>query len=211
MQAVGRRAVLIAPGSTQPITAAVHRPNNRSLQARFDPAQVGLKASTDFKWQVITAYDGATDEAPNAAVSATVPQQKVVGCTPGGTSYRTNGPRNQKVVALTFDDGPAPDYAGVHPRAPPDHVPATFFVITEQLKDIGDAATREAVRDGFEVGDHTSTHQTLAALARRPASQISTDQERDPARDRLQAPCLFRPPGGPFERATDLQSAAAWA
>ena len=75
VQAVGRRAVLIAPGSTTPITAAVHRPNDRSLQARFDPAQVGLKAGTDFKWQVITAYDGATDEAPNAAVSATVPQQ----------------------------------------------------------------------------------------------------------------------------------------
>ena len=62
VQAVGRRAVLIAPGSTTPITAAVHRPNDRSLQARFDPAQVGLKAGTDFKWQVITAYDGATDQ-----------------------------------------------------------------------------------------------------------------------------------------------------
>ena len=194
VQAVGRRAVLIAPGSTTPITAAVHRPNNRSLQARFDPAQVGLKAGTDFKWQVITAYDGATDQAPNAAVSATVPQQKVVGCTPGGTSYRTNGPRNKKVVALTFDDGPFPLTPKFYDVLEREHVPATFFLIGDQVPGKG-ALLKRALRDGFVLGDHTWTHANVSGDGPAAARQISLTKNAI-QRATGYTPCLFRAPGG---------------
>ena len=194
VQAVGRRAVLIAPGSTTPITAAVHRPNDRSLQARFDPAQVGLKAGTDFKWQVITAYDGATDQAPNAAVSATVPQQKIVGCTPGGPSYRTNGPRNKKVVALTFDDGPFPLTPKFYDVLEREHVPATFFLIGDQVAGKG-ALLKRALRDGFVLGDHTWTHANVSGDGPAAARQISLTKNAI-QRETGYTPCLFRAPGG---------------
>jgi len=59
------------------------------------------------------------------------------------TPYVSRGTPNQKLVALTFDDGPAPDTPAFIRVLRQNHAPATFFVITEQLKDFGDA-TREA-------------------------------------------------------------------
>jgi peptidoglycan-N-acetylglucosamine deacetylase len=194
VQAVGRRAVLIAPGSTQPITAAVHRPNNRSLQARFDPAQVGLKPGADFKWQVVTAYDGSTDEAPNSAVSATVPQQQVVGCKAGGSSYRTNGPRDHRVVALTFDDGPFPLTPKFYDVLEREQVPATFFLIGEQVPGKG-ALLKRALRDGFVLGDHTWTHANVSGDGPAAARQISLTKDAI-VRATGYTPCLFRAPGG---------------
>ena len=147
---------------------------------------MGLKAGTDFKWQVITAYDGATDQAPNAAVSATVPQQQVVGCTPGGASYRTNGPRSKKVVALTFDDGPFPLTPKFYDVLEREHVPATFFLIGEQVPGKG-ALLKRALRDGFALGDHTWTTPTSPAAGRRRRGRSRRPRTRSSARDRLHA------------------------
>jgi peptidoglycan-N-acetylglucosamine deacetylase len=194
VQAVGRRAVLIAPGSTQPITAAVHRPNDRSLQARFAPDQVGLKAGADFRWQVVTAYDGSTDEAPSASVQATVPQAQVVGCNAGGASYRTNGPRDHRVVALTFDDGPFPLTPKFYDVLEREHVPATFFLIGDQVPGKG-ALLKRALRDGFVLGDHTWTHADVSGDGPAAARQISLTKNAI-RRATGYTPCLFRAPGG---------------
>lgn len=72
-----------------------------------------------------------------------------------------SGPKNQRVVALTYDDGPNPPYTdellsvlreeGVH---------ATFFVVGRAVAAYPDVVRRE-VRDGDAIGNHTWSHEHL--------------------------------------------------
>ena len=117
------------------------------------------------------------------------------------TPYVSRGTPNQKLVALTFDDGPAPDTPAFIRVLRQYHAPATFFVITEQLKDFGDA-TREAVRDGFEVGDHTVNHQMLATLGKADQEHEIIDGVKQMKAAGIPAPQLFRPPGNSFDDTT---------
>ena len=114
------------------------------------------------------------------------------------TPYVSRGTPNQKLVALTFDDGPAPDTPAFIRVLRQNHAPATFFVITEQLKDFGDA-TREAVREGFEVGDHTVNHQMLATLGKADQEHEIIDGVKQMKAAGIPAPQLFRPPGNSFD------------
>jgi peptidoglycan-N-acetylglucosamine deacetylase len=193
VQAVGRRAVLIAPGSTEPIDAAVHRSNSRSLQARFAPDQVGLKAGDSFKWAVVTTWDGATSSA--APSTATVPQPQPTGCKAGGASYRTNGPRNHKVVALTFDDGPWALTSQFYDVLEREHVPGTFFLIGQQVAGKG-ALLKRAVRNGWALGDHTWNHANVSGDGPAAARQISSTKAAIRKATGGYTPCLFRAPYG---------------
>ena len=195
VQAVGPRAVLIAPGSTEPIDAAVHRADQRSLQARFAPAQVGLEAGDKFGWQVVTAWDGATDQFPQRGPNqATAPQQRVVGCKAAGASYRTSGPRNHKVVALTFDDGPFSLTSKFYAVLEREHVPGTFFLIGQQVGGKR-ALLRRALRDGFALGDHSWNHANLAGDGAAAARQLASTKAAI-KRASGYTPCLFRAPYG---------------
>ena len=80
------------------------------------------------------------------------------------TSYviRQFGGHYRKEVALTFDDGPDPEWT---PRIldilRKKHVTATFFVIGSNTEANPGLVQRE-VADGDEVGNHTYTHPNLA-------------------------------------------------
>jgi peptidoglycan/xylan/chitin deacetylase (PgdA/CDA1 family) len=117
------------------------------------------------------------------------------------TPYVSRGTPNTKLVALTFDDGPGPLTPQFIKTLRDNHAPATFFVITEQLKDFGDA-TREAVRDGFEIGDHTVDHQMLATLSKADQEHEIVDGARQMKEAGIPAPQLFRPPGNSFDNTT---------
>jgi peptidoglycan/xylan/chitin deacetylase (PgdA/CDA1 family) len=117
------------------------------------------------------------------------------------TPYVSRGTPNQKLVALTFDDGPGPLTTQFLKILKDNHAPATFFVITEQLKDFGDA-TRQAVQDGFEVGDHTVDHQMLATLSKGDQEREILDGAKQMREAGLPAARLFRPPGNSFDNAT---------
>ena len=117
------------------------------------------------------------------------------------TPYVSRGTPNQKLVALTFDDGPGPLTPQFIKTLRDNHAPATFFVIAEQLQDFGDAA-REAVRDGFEVGDHTVNHQMLATLRKADQEHEIVDAAEQMKDAGLPAPQLFRPPGNSFNETT---------
>jgi chitin deacetylase len=117
------------------------------------------------------------------------------------TPYVSRGTPNQKLIALTFDDGPAPDTPQFIKVLKDNHVPATFFVITEQLKDFGNA-TRQAVQDGFEVGNHTVDHQMLATLSKGDQQTEIMDANKQMAAAGLPPTRLFRPPGNSFDAAT---------
>lgn len=65
---------------------------------------------------------------------------------------------DQKVIALTFDDGPDPEKTDDIIRILEKHdVPATFFFLGENVLEYPDVA-RRAFERGFEIGNHTFTH-----------------------------------------------------
>jgi peptidoglycan/xylan/chitin deacetylase (PgdA/CDA1 family) len=199
VQANGGHPILVAVDGTgnvgAPITAAVHRPTKHSLQARFAPGEAGLKAGDQFRWQVQSAFDGASDQVPDrGAVSASVGQPQAVGCEASGASYRTSGPRGEKVVALTFDDGPftlTPKFYDVLER---EHVPGTFFLVGQQVVGKG-ALLKRALRDGFALGDHTWSHANVSGGGSAAAGQIARAKSAI-VRTTGYTPCLFRAPYG---------------
>ena len=80
------------------------------------------------------------------------------------TSYvvRQFGAHYDKRVALTFDDGPDPDWTPkVLNILKAKHVPATFFIIGSNAE-ANPGLVQRLVADGMEVGNHTYTHPNLA-------------------------------------------------
>jgi peptidoglycan/xylan/chitin deacetylase (PgdA/CDA1 family) len=75
------------------------------------------------------------------------------------TIYRV--PIKDKVVALTFDDGPSPVWT---PRILDElkraGIKATFFMLGEHVKKYPDIARRVA-EEGHEIGNHSYTHHVL--------------------------------------------------
>lgn len=71
----------------------------------------------------------------------------------------TGGPKNgEKVIALTFDDGPNEPYTSDVLKVLGDNgIKATFFVIGENAEAYPETI-KEIVRDGHIVGNHTYSH-----------------------------------------------------
>jgi peptidoglycan/xylan/chitin deacetylase (PgdA/CDA1 family) len=108
----------------------------------------------------------------------------------------TRLPRDSQAVALTFDDGPHPDYT---PRVlevlDNNGIKATFFMVGDRVVQYPSVAREVALR-GHAVGNHTMTHVALTDLAR--SDQIKEIRE---AQNVIEGetgvrPSLFRPPWG---------------
>ena len=68
----------------------------------------------------------------------------------------------KKTVALTFDDGPDPEWTPqILDILRAEHVPGTFFVIGSNAEAYPELV-RQMVEDGHEVGNHTFTHPNLS-------------------------------------------------
>jgi len=77
----------------------------------------------------------------------------------------THGPTNQKLVALTYDDGPNPPYTSkILSVLEEEHVHATFFLVGRAVAAYPDVVQRE-VRDGNAVGNHTWDHRHLIVMS----------------------------------------------
>jgi cellulose synthase/poly-beta-1,6-N-acetylglucosamine synthase-like glycosyltransferase/peptidoglycan/xylan/chitin deacetylase (PgdA/CDA1 family) len=68
----------------------------------------------------------------------------------------------KKAVALTFDDGPDPEWTpAILDILRTEHVPATFFVIGSNAEAYPELV-QQMVDEGHEVGNHTFTHPNLS-------------------------------------------------
>jgi peptidoglycan/xylan/chitin deacetylase (PgdA/CDA1 family) len=117
------------------------------------------------------------------------------------TPFITGGVPHHHVVALTFDDGPSPYTASIVKVLVRMHVPATFFVVGQQLDDFS-SGLRDELAHGFAVGDHTENHKVMTQLtAAGQYKQIHDDAQR---LIRLGAPFprLYRPPYGLYNATT---------
>ena len=67
---------------------------------------------------------------------------------------------DQKVVALTFDDGPTKNVEAVLSLLELYHVKATFFLIGNEIEKNPEEA-KKIVQAGHQVGNHSYSHQRM--------------------------------------------------
>ena len=96
---------------------------------------------------------------------------------PSGYVVEKRG-RNGKLLALTFDDGPDERNTGrLLDTLKKLHVPATFFVVGDQVMRSPELVVREA-QEGHLVGNHSFNHPHLETLTPREASAELTATQR---------------------------------
>ncbi len=102
----------------------------------------------------------------------------------------------EKCVALTFDDGPAPTTTpkllDILAR---EEVPATFFVLGSQVEKYPEIVKRAAL-EGHEIGNHTWKHDRLTSLPSKAARKDLDKTNRMIEKASGTAPTLLRPPYG---------------
>ena len=125
-----------------------------------------------------------------------------------GASVVWSGPGDQRRVALTFDDGPHPDWTPrVLEALEAEGVPATFFCLGRNVRDHGDLHRRSVGR--HELANHTFDHPDLGRY-----DWARCRDEIDRTTQLMKktygvAPTLFRPPYGHLGGAAVLAAAEA--
>jgi peptidoglycan-N-acetylglucosamine deacetylase len=192
----------------EPIVGQIRRRNLKLLEARFSFRDARLPLGK-FRWQVSTLWAGEPGGCPPAALPlahcadslpdkgsspGTVTKPLLLGCTPTGSPFVLNGPRTQKVVALTFDDGPSDFTPKVLDILRRERVRATFFVIGGQVAG-REALLRRELDQGNAIGNHTFTHIDTSGAGPEVSREVAkTTAEIKRATNFT--PCLFRPPYG---------------
>jgi peptidoglycan/xylan/chitin deacetylase (PgdA/CDA1 family) len=103
---------------------------------------------------------------------------------------------SSKKIALTFDDGPHPEYTiklldGLKER----NVKATFFIIGENAKNNPDVVKR-IFEEGHTIGNHTFSHVQLNAISEEKAITEITDTNNIIKDITGELPKYIRPPYG---------------
>ena len=102
-------------------------------------------------------------------------------------------------LALTFDDGPHPDFT---PKLiqilKAANVPATFFMIGHMAESYPDMV-KLAFNNGFEIANHTWSHVTLTKLTDEQASTEYRATNDFLKKLTGKSPRFCRPPGGDFD------------
>ncbi|MBI3475448.1 MAG: glycosyltransferase [Acidobacteria bacterium] len=101
---------------------------------------------------------------------------------------------SQKQLAITFDDGPDPQWTPkVLDVLKNEHAPATFFLIGLQADNFGSLTSR-IYREGHEIGNHTFTHPDISNIGSRYMQVELNLTERLLASRLGIRTLLFRPP-----------------
>ncbi|MBN1883597.1 MAG: polysaccharide deacetylase family protein [Deltaproteobacteria bacterium] len=119
----------------------------------------------------------------------------------GGALCRLSG--REDVVALTFDDGPHPDYTGIVLDVLARHGARATFFVSGRMADEHPDIIRRIVSEGHEIGNHTMHHRHLISLQpfREQLKEIEACQRLLVERFNI-TPRWFRPPMGYTTQAT---------
>jgi peptidoglycan-N-acetylglucosamine deacetylase len=97
---------------------------------------------------------------------------------PSAYVIQRTGNQDSKAVALTFDDGPDPQWTPqILEVLKQKKVPATFFVVGQNINRAS-WLLKQIVQDGHELGNHTYTHPNLGAVPRQVTDLELTANER---------------------------------
>jgi peptidoglycan/xylan/chitin deacetylase (PgdA/CDA1 family) len=206
---VGLELVNAAGKATSKSTIAgrVKRPDPHRLVVTLLPGAAGL-APHRYRWRVLENRRGCAPSRCETSMPASGARTfrlrpvRVVGCTGGTAQEEFNGPRERRVVALTFDDGPSAYTEGFLAVLRREHVHGTFFEIGQEVAG-REEAMRRILREGSEIGDHTMNHVEYPGYP-----QIAAAAAHIEAATHFQ-PCLFRPPGGAVNSAVIAAAGAA--
>jgi len=193
--------------SRRTLAARVKRPRPDKLALAIDPAAAGLTPHR-YRWRVLENRRGCNprrceETLPGRGARAfRLRPVRAIGCSGGRAGAVRNGPREGDAVALTFDDGPGPYTEAFLDVLRDKHVHATFFEIGQEAS--GRAAImRRILREGHEIGNHTTHHGSYPGYwdmaATNALIRSATHFE----------PCLFRPPGGAVDAAVVGAAGAA--
>ncbi len=117
------------------------------------------------------------------------------------TPFIASGTSRKRVMALTFDDGPSPYTPSIVQALVRMRVPATFFVVGQQLQYFS-AGLKDELRHGFAIGDHTQNHAWLIRLSAAGQYAQVADDAAELQTLGVPRPRLFRPPYGAFNAET---------
>lgn len=110
--------------------------------------------------------------------------------------------RETRCIALTFDDGPGPDTPRLLDTLRQEKVPATFFMLGQQVTE-HPAIVRRVVAEGFGVGDHSWSHPQLTGLTSAQVRSQMSDTAAVIQRVSGVRPKLARPPYGAHNARVD--------
>jgi peptidoglycan/xylan/chitin deacetylase (PgdA/CDA1 family) len=109
-----------------------------------------------------------------------------------------NGSKNRNVVALTFDDGPKPEFCQYILDILDRHgAKATFFVVGKEAQDNPDLIMRME-NGGYEIGNHSYSHIPIKDM---PVGAALADIQKCSEviyNITGKQPKYFRPPGGKY-------------
>jgi peptidoglycan/xylan/chitin deacetylase (PgdA/CDA1 family) len=108
---------------------------------------------------------------------------------------------SEKVIAITFDDGP-------HPKNTPRlldilkerGVKATFYVVGNMVR-YNPQLLRRMIAEGHEIGNHTVTHNTLSRMSNEALKKELTAAHHQILAATGVPPRSMRPPGGAITKA----------
>lgn len=109
-----------------------------------------------------------------------------------------HGPRNRKVIALTFDDGPNPKFTPqILDILKENEVKATFFVLGKHALKYPGLIERE-ILEGHEVGNHSFNHVNLVESTPTEIKK-EINMTQDVVFSTIEVmPRVFRPPYGSY-------------
>jgi peptidoglycan/xylan/chitin deacetylase (PgdA/CDA1 family) len=173
----------------------------RSLRVALPLSELGLR-SGHLRWSVRAraARCAVTDGACGSRFPAKgqlrdqLWQPYAIGCARTGAGQVTAGPSTEKVMALTYDDGPSSYTAQVRAILKREHVVATFFELGQNIAG-RTAEIRGLLADGNELADHSWNHANLGGGGAGATGQMSKTNATIRAATGF-TPCLFRPPYG---------------
>lgn len=114
----------------------------------------------------------------------------------------------KKLIALTFDDGPEPDWTPrVHEILDEHRVRATFFLVGQRALAHRDLLAGTIRRSGHEVANHTWAHQDLGRMDYATAREAIERGARAIGSVTGTPPVLLRPPYGHVAGSTLLVAA----
>ncbi|MBV6622807.1 MAG: polysaccharide deacetylase family protein [Rivularia sp. (in: Bacteria)] len=148
---------------------------------------VSLSRIKDFQGAMLATWE---QEAISKGVFHTVPKSFH-----GTTIKEAKLAANDKLIALTFDDGPWPGYtAQILDILKKNKVKATFFVVGQVLQHHPDLGKR-IVTEGHIIGNHTWNH--WYHFFNKQAASLEIDRTADLIyKTTGTKTTLFRPPGG---------------
>ncbi len=159
---------------------------------------------------VVIAVVTAALAAPHARAADPSVDGGDKGAIPVGASLAWHGPRDRRVVALTFDDGYAPwNVRRIVAILREERVRATFFLNGVYMR--RDPALWRAIgQDGHAIGNHTYLHRDVTKMSadRLIADLVRNQRVVEAATGTPMAP-IFRPPYGRRNATSDAAAAAA--